>query len=214
MVVDVSAELPREDVEVKIIEVHKAVVYRVGLFLDAPLRLDSGAAKVAQLHLNSERDKPGLEAGANPVKLGPDDRGMKQASGGPDGVFDVVDEIVFLAGHSPEALPDDQINDVGVCVYHTQRGDKAWATLEVPFGGAQMLQLEAISLMDCFVELIEKDLLYDQGEIVIDKGFGLGVGEELLYGRPGAVKLVLKIVVADGVGVIMAHNEVSLGGCD
>ena len=77
-----------------------------------------------------------------------------------------------------------------------------------------MLQLVAISLLDCFVELIEQDLLYDQGEVVIYKGFGLGVGEELLYGRPGAVKLVLKIVVADGVGVIMAHNEVPLGGCD
>ena len=136
MVVDVSAELPREDVEVKIIEVHKAVVHRVGPFLDAPLRLDSGEAKVAQLHLNSEGDKPGLEAGANPVKLGPDDRGVKQAPGGPDGVLDVIDKVVFLVWHSPEALPDDQIDGVGICVYHTHRGDKAWATLEVPFGGA------------------------------------------------------------------------------
>ncbi len=77
-----------------------------------------------------------------------------------------------------------------------------------------MLQLETVSLLDRFIELIEQDLPYGHGEVVIDKGFDLRVSEELLYGRPGAVKLVLEVVVADGVGVIMAHNEVSLGGCD
>ncbi|MBA7618379.1 hypothetical protein ES703_25705 [subsurface metagenome] len=36
----------------------------------------------------------------------------------------------------------------------------------------------------------------------------------MFYARAWSVELVLKIIIANGIGVIMAHNKVSFGCCE
>jgi len=77
-----------------------------------------------------------------------------------------------------------------------------------------VLQIEAIPGLYFFLELVEKDLLYEQGEVVVDVWFCVGIVDQVLDGGPWAVELVFEIIIADGVSVEMADHQVSLGGCE
>ena len=73
-----------------------------------------------------------------------------------------------------------------------------------------MLEFKTVSGLDLIIELIEYDLSNNQSQIVIHKRPGFRVIIYMFYAWPWPVQLVLKIIITHGIGVIMAHHQISL----
>ena len=156
MVVDISAEFPGQNIEAKITEILKAVIYRVNPLLYASLWLNGCGAEVAQLDFNSERYDARLKIGANAFQVSPCNTSMKHTLCRAHGVFDVVNEVVSVVGHGLKTFFNNQINRPAVCIYHLQSGKKTNRAFEISLRGTHMFELKTISGLYSFVELIEE----------------------------------------------------------
>jgi len=168
---------------VKIVEVPEAVVHGIYLLPDASLRLDGGGAEITELYLNSEWSKASLEIRADSLEFGVDDSVVKHALCRSDGVFDIVDEVMFVKGHCFEALPDDHLNGVGVCVYHSQGRENAHGSFEVPLGASHVLEFESVFGLNSLIKLVQQDLPYYECEGFLWRCFSEGLGRSSSWAR-------------------------------
>ena len=98
-------------------KVHETVVYRIILFLNASLWFDCRRSQIAQFDFRSERHKARLKVRPNSIQVSQGNTSMKDALRRPYGVFDIVNEIVFVIWYYSQRIFNNQINHRAVISY-------------------------------------------------------------------------------------------------
>ena len=207
VVVDVSAELPGEYVEVKIVEVFEGVIDGVKGASCTSLGLNGRGPDIAQFNFGSKGDDTGLEVGSDSLEVATGDPFVEDGIGGPDGILDVIDEVMFGVWYGVQTLLCDDVDDRAAGVYHLQGGEEADGATKIPFRDTHTSQVKSISGVNLVFQLVQQDLLQYENQIVFNEGSGLIVLEEVCDGRPGPVELMFEVIVADGVTVGVAVSE-------
>jgi hypothetical protein len=159
VVVDVSSEFPREDVEMKIMEVFEAVIDGVKGASCTSVGLNGGGPYVAQFNFGSKRHDTGLEVGADSVEVVAGDAFIEDGIGGADGILDVIDEVMLGVWYGVQTLLGYDVDDRGACVYHLEGNEKADGAVEIPLRDAHMSEVKPVSRVNLVFQLVQQDLL-------------------------------------------------------